>query len=743
MLGQEIKCQQCSQLTVLNLPANESNQANLSSASQQPLFNSSAKPLSVPKAPSKKINLVTPMVILVLIVFGYLGYKEFEKINNDSTTPAGESVITEVKIVEPDSIKEGIAKIEPEPEPVKKIDTGAILKPEVIANVDAARNEKGNLLISNFKDVVEPFAKKHCITCHGPEDDEGDFRMDKLMNTGLIRSEADAEYWQEVLDILNVGEMPPVEEEQPTRDEMTAMLDALYQTTANARDIIASKGTGVMRRMNSREYTNTIQDLLGLTVPANTLPQDRGAFGFDTLGADLNTTPAELQGYIDVGHTLMSKVTADYAFGREVPEKMLSIFGDISRTPKDSEAEELFKRFVIRLYSHQPVSIKMVKDMTAIFKFNRRKSTPFWEATSIAFTCALASPNLIFVVEKDVELDQLDIANRLSLLLWSSVPDLELIKLARDGKLTNPEIYSAQFDRMVQDPKADRFFNTFIHQWLELERLEVVNFDGEIYPKLKEKEAELKEDMTKETLAFMRHLIRKNKPSREIVSADFTMLNTRLAKHYGVKNFNEKKGEFSKVILKGKNKVRGGLLGQGSVQMLTSNGARTSPVERGVYILRKILDSSPPPAPADVPEAEDVTGENQTTRDLLKHHMTTAQCATCHLKIDPLGFGMESFGPLGRWRTHEGKLPIDASGQMTNGKKFDDYQGLLANLAVNDERIARGFVKAVMAYAIGRQIRYTDSGEVTKIIELSRDNDFKLKDLIFQVTKSDVFQTKQ
>ena len=238
-------------------------------------------------------------------------------------------------------------------------------------------------------------------------------------------------------------------------------------------------------------------------------------------------------------------------------------------------------------------------------------------------------------------------------------------------------------------------------------------------------------------------LIMENKPAREIVNADFTMLNSHLARHYGIETPSIDENHFSKVKLEGEHKVRGGILGQGAIQMLTSNGSRTSPVERGVFILRKLLDSSPPPAPADVPEVEDITGEHQTTRDLLKHHMTTAQCATCHAKIDPLGFGMETFGPLGQWRTHEGTLAIDASGQMTNGKKFDDYQGLISSLAVNDERIAKSFVKAIMSYAIGRKIRYTDSGEVEKIIQLSKENQFKLKDLIFQVTTSKTFQTKR
>lgn len=756
MLGEEIVCQVCDGVMVFN---------TLEKDPQNPVERLSPKPSgSAPLATQptlasakSKQGLISGLLIVTLIGLGYIAHTHLndrdDTVDQDSSLTIIETAAEEEAPITPQPLdKKSKKKKRRKPARLaetkatasqKKRDDGAILKSESISDIENSVNEKGNLLISHFEDVVKPFAQEHCIYCHGPKKKKGGFRIDLLMNTGLIRSEADAEHWQEVLDLINTGEMPPPEEDQPAKEEMTAMLDSLYQTTANARDIIASKGAGVMRRLNSREYTNVIKDLLGLTIPEDSLPQDRGAFGFDTLGNELNTTPAELQAYIDVGHSLMTKLTADYSLGREVPKETHSIFGGISRTPKDNEAENLFRRFVLKMYHHQPVPGTMIKDMNSLFKYNRRKGSSFWDAASVSLACALASPNLIYIIEKDVELDQLDIANRLSLMLWSSVPDETLIQLAKQGELTKPEIYAQQFERMIQDDKAHRFFDTFISQWLELDRLELVNFDEGLFPKLKKQEDSLKKSMEQETLSFMRYLIQENKPARDIVNANFTIINAQLAKHYDIRKFRGKKDQFSKVTLKGKDKVRGGLLGQGSVQMLTSNGARTSPVERGVYILRKLLDSSPPPAPADVPEVEDITGEHQTTRDLLKHHMTTAQCATCHVKIDPLGFGMESFGPLGRWRTHEGKLPIDASGQMTNGKKFDNYQGLIASLAVNDERIAKGFVKAVMSYAIGRKIRYTDSGEITKIVQSSKETDFKLRDLIFKIAQSKTFQTKR
>ena len=721
--------------------ANKVSPKLLQSSNTNPRYVNSLSPPS--KNKSKAAPAFLTLVIICLLGIAYL--QQRNKQDNQDNVAAPKDLPSQPTVETTDEPLPTTTKKSDDKDPSTEEPTvaSAILTNEVIPDITSVRNERGNLLISNFEDVVKPFAEQHCISCHGPEKEKGDFRMDKLMNTGLIKTEADAEHWQEVLDMINTGEMPPIEEKQPSKPEVISMLDALYKTTANARDIIASKGNGVMRRLNSREYANVIKDILGLTVPEGSIPLDRGIDGFDTLGIDLSTTPAELQSYIDVSHALMQKLTYDYATGAEIPKESRSIFGALSRDPTNSQVQALFQRFVVKLYRHQPVPSSMINDMTTLFRYNRRKGATFWEATSISLTCALASPNLIYIVERETELDQLDIANRLSLLLWSSVPDKTLIDLARKGELTKPEIYAQQFERMIQDPKAERFFDTFTNQWLELHRLEVVNIDEELFPELKEQEDSLKEHMTKQTQLFMRQLILENKPAREMVNAGYTMLNAPLAKHYGIEASDIEENHFTKVNLEGKDQVRGGILGQGAIQMLTSNGSRTSPVERGVFILRKLLDSSPPPAPANVPEAEDVTGEDQTTRELLKHHMTTAQCAACHAKIDPLGFGMESFGPLGRWRNHEGDLPIDASGQMINGRQFDGFEGLVSSLAANDERIAKGFVKAIMSYAIGRKVRYTDSGEIQNIIQLSKENQFKLKDLIFQVTKSKTFQTKR
>ena len=762
--GSEIKCQVCSTLILIDRPKHvPKGKAPSNSPTTPPILATppKIKGTSIPLASSKRSNpLITVFAILALIglaVFHFIQSQQPTNISNNNPTkkinplplplPAEN---TKTITVKPSvaALENAFASEDNPPdttEPDKSphqdaLSTAAI--PDSDQPLEKVTNNKGELMISHFDTVVRPFTEKHCIKCHGPDKEKGNFRIDKLMNSGLVRSEADAEHWQEALDLINTGEMPPIEEDQPTKDEMTAILGALYQTTGNARDVIASKNSGFMRRLNSREYINSINDLLGISLPEKLIPEDSRIFGFDTFTKDLSTSPAELQGYIDANSFAINKLTADYAAGQKIPQEATLIFKNIPKEPKNSHAYHVFKRFIDHLYKHQPAPDSMIKDMTTLFNYNRKKGASFWEAASVSITCALSSPHFVYILEKETQLTQLEIANRLSLLLWSSIPDQALIDLANQGTLTQPDIYAQQFERMIKDQKAQRFFSAFTEQWLELDRLASINIDENVFPILKKQEDSLKRDMTKETQAFMRQVILDNMPAKNLVTANFTMLNKELAQHYNLNNANVTQHRFTKVKLKGDDKVRGGILGQGAIQMLTSNGSRTSPVERGVFILRKLLDSPPPPAPANVPEAEDVPGENQTTRELLQHHMTTAQCAACHAKIDPLGFGMESFGPLGRWRTHEGKQLIDTSGQMTNGSKFEGYQGLITNLAASDERIAKSFVKAIMSYAIGREIRYTDRGHIDQIIKSSKANDFKLKDLILMVIKSKTFQTK-
>ena len=338
----------------------------------------------------------------------------------------------------------------------------------------------------------------------------------------------------------------------------------------------------------------------------------------------------------------------------------------------------------------------------------------------------------------------------MALLMWGSAsPDAELVELASRKQLLIQKNFVEQVLRMLNDKKSERFYASFVDQWLELDRLDLVVVDGDRFPEVAKKYGDLKVSMRNEVREFLKELIKNNEPASKIAVSDFTMVDPLLAKYYKLDYPRKKKG-FQKVKLKGANLARGGLLGKGAVQVFTSTGSRNSPVERGVYILRKILNRPPPPAPANVPEVEDSEDSSAPLRTLLAHHSTTAQCATCHARIDPLGFGMELFGPMGRMQRFEnqhavnkkGEIHIDTTGQLPNGKTFKSYEQLANLLAKEDEKIARSYVSALMSYTLGRPVGFTDRGQIDKIIDDSRARGFKLAELTFRVCASPYFRTK-
>lgn len=656
-------------------------------------------------------------------------------------------------------------------------------------------------------DIIKPFLDKHCVSCHGPEKQKGKFRVDTLGK--FIKSQDEAEDWQEMLDLINSGEMPPPEKSSskkvalkeedwqeildlirsdkvpthtapvaastapPTDDELAPVLDALYKTTTNARDIISKMKAGKMRRMNRREYINTVQDRLGIRPKEELLPVDPGDFGFDTFREELVMTPTQLESYMSAGKELVDRLVKTAKSQDKMNAKEKYIFGDLSpymvkvatrvKTQKsaakyesvlgtipDSAAGPIFQRYVALLYQGREAPGALVSNMMTVFKAGRACGMNFWESLVDPMVVALSSPNFIYLIEKKQELTQIEIANRMALLLWGAAsPDKELIDLAKSNQLMQQQILASQVLRMLKDEKAERFYNSFIDQWLELERLDLVVIDEALFPDVAKNQSKIANSMRGQVRAYLKELLSTNSPASLLASSDFTMIDPLLAKYYGLK-YPGKKGGFKKITLKGENRLRSGILGTGAIQMLTSTGTRTSPVERGVYILRKFLDRSPPPAPADVPEIEDDASVVRSTRELLAHHSTTVQCAACHDRIDPLGFGMESFGPMGRLQSFENehakdlakKILVDTTGRMPNGDTFSSFAELQKRLVEQEEQIARTYVKALMSYALGRPIGFADREGIDQIIEKSRPRNFALAELTFHVCASTHFKMK-
>ncbi len=360
----------------------------------------------------------------------------------------------------------------------------------------------------------------------------------------------------------------------------------------------------------------------------------------------------------------------------------------------------------------------------------------------------LVSPKFLYKTETgtlagagegaEAPLDAWELATRLSYFLWSSMPDGELRKAAAEGALLKPEGRAAQVRRMMKDPKAAALAHEFAGQWLEFKGFDKHTAVDE--KKFPEFTPELRRDMDRETALFFTHLIREDRPVHEILSADYTFLNERLARHYGVPGVAGE--ELVRVVVDGRQ--RGGLLGQGSLLTKTSRSHRTSPVLRGNWLLQAVLGTPVPPPPSDVPELKEHGPKPATVREMLEQHRASKSCSGCHDRIDPLGFALENFDPIGRWREQdEAGLPLDTSARVKGGAPFTGFEGLRGYLRTQQPQFARHFSRKLLGYALGRQVLPTDKALLQEMQSAAGGDDGRFSAAILRVVESRQFLNKR
>jgi mono/diheme cytochrome c family protein len=366
-------------------------------------------------------------------------------------------------------------------------------------------------------------------------------------------------------------------------------------------------------------------------------------------------------------------------------------------------------------------------------------ATSFEERIGVAIEGLLVSPDFLFRVEKSEtpQISQHELASRLSYFLWSSMPDSELMRAANTGTLRKPQVLRAQISRMLKDPKALALVENFGGQWLETRRLESVAPDREKFPEFEEY---LRMSMRKETDLLFENIIKEDRSILEFIDANYSFLNQRLAEFYGIPNV--KGAEFRKVDLTGT--PRGGILTQASVLTVSSYANRTSPVLRGKWVLENILNAPPPPPPPNVPALDEkATGSSASMRQQMEEHRKNATCASCHSRMDPLGFGLENFNAIGAWRTQDGKFPIDASGQLPDGRKFDGAAALKTILRQDHQAFGQGLTEKMLTYALGRGLERYDKRTVKQIASKIEASDYKFSSLVWEIVNSLPFQMRR
>ena len=426
----------------------------------------------------------------------------------------------------------------------------------------------------------------------------------------------------------------------------------------------------------------------------------------------------------------------------------------------ETNARQVLETFAKRAFRGKTPSAAFLDKLTTLHATRLKAGDSFYKAIREPLSVILASPGFLYLQEAGsteewgqknqtseshspvpILLSKSELASRLSYFLWSAPPDEQLLK----ADLTKPEVIAREVDRMIASPKADEFVSGFVHQWLGMDRLDFFQFDTKQFRDFDESAKAAARREVYETFA---HLLRHNGSLAKLLKSDEIHVNGLLATYYGIEGISG--DEFQRVKLL-KDSPRGGLLGMAAILAMGSNGERTSPVERGAWVLRKLLHTPPPPAPPNVPQITRLENKLLTIRERLLAHQEEPQCLQCHRKIDPIGFGLENFNAAGKWRTEEtyekrgvGKKtwPIDPSSSFYNGHAFKDYFQLRDLIAAKSEDFARGFTEALIEYALGRPYGFTDTALADDIVVKAKTKDFIMREFIVALVTSREFGRK-
>ena len=395
----------------------------------------------------------------------------------------------------------------------------------------------------------------------------------------------------------------------------------------------------------------------------------------------------------------------------------------------------------------RPVPAREIDSYLALVKHAQQQEGSLAEGLAVGIQAILVSPDFLFRLERDRvstskkaahhPISQHELATRLAYFLWSTMPDASLRRAADTGTLRNPRVLAAQVRRMLRDPKSQALAENFGGQWLQFRALESVTRDRDRFPDF---EDYLRLSMRRETALFFEDVIRQDRRILDFIDGRYSFLNERLARHYGVPDVSGP--EFRRVDLS--DTPRGGVLTQGSVLTVSSYATRTSPVLRGRWVLDNLLDAPPPEPPADIPNLDDAKiGTDVSMREQLAIHRTDPTCASCHRRMDPLGFGLENFDAVGAWRTVDGKFPIDATGSLPDGRSFDGPDELRAILKADHQAFEQALTSKLLTYALGRGLERYDKRTVSGIVSRLPEHEYRFSGLILEIVNSLPFQSRR
>lgn len=584
-----------------------------------------------------------------------------------------------------------------------------------------------------FSKQIKPFIKKYCIDCHqNRRPTEAGLSFDPALRTP--GHAAFSEKWKKSAARVKTHDMPPDGLDQPTDEERQMFAEWLQKVK-----FLSPKDPGpfVIRRLTKTEYGNTLHDLLGVdpNIVAS-LPDEVSGEGY------LNSlSPLQLEQYLAISENVLNQVLAPEG---DPPTKIQKqLFGEPTTSESNASAKaRKVARSLARKAYRRPPSAAEVEVLLKVFDLGQQNNLSYYASCRLMLKAILVSPQFLFITPaKEVEtekgivpLDDFQLASRLSYLLWATMPDEELMALADQGKLHEIPVLKDQVTRMLMDPRSRALFDGFGAQWLKLGDLQTRTFDPEKFPQMT---TAMRTAMYDEARLFFESIVRENRSIANFIDSDFTFLNENLASIYGLEK-TVTGPEMRKVKLTNGN--RGGILGMPGVLAATSFPNRTSPVNRGVWVLEQVLGDHVPPAPPNVPALEKQDQKqvaNLTLRERTELHRSEAVCANCHRLLDPIGFGLENFDAIGRWRDQDDNgQAIDASGELPGGKHFSNPKELKTIIAEHNAKFSRNLVERLLAYALCRRLEGYDEIVIDELMQKIAKDDYRMQTLITEVVTS-------
>ena len=597
----------------------------------------------------------------------------------------------------------------------------------------------------DFTTKAQPVLQKFCYDCHSANKLKGGIQVDQLKTT--LDAFQYHRFLENIAHQVEIGAMPPKDDvdadELPTDAERAQLIREIRGLEAKLEkgDFPRNPGRPMIRRLNRNEYNYTVRDVFGINFfPGKEFPADgAGGEGFDNVGDALFVPPVLMEKYLAASKAIITEIYAK----PDLLARVLVAKPSEKLPPKDA-ARMVLKYNASLAFRHMAADDE-VAGMVALADKNLDAGQPFEQAVKAPLQSLLVHPSFLFRSEADQpgnrewRITDYELATRLSYFIWSSAPDRPLLKLASEGKLSDKAVLAQQVERLLNDPRSEAMSRHFAGQWLGFDEVrETSDPDTKRFPTFT---PSLRIAMYRESVEYFNNLIRENRPVMDLVDSRYTYVNEELARHYGIPGVTG--SQMQKVALTDRN--RGGVIGQASILTTTSVPLRTSPVKRGKWILDNLLGTPPPPPPPDagVLPGDDKSPAGLTFRQQLEAHRQKANCAGCHSKIDPLGFGLENFDAVGRWRSTDANgKPVDSKADMAGGLTFSTPAELKEILMQSDELFLKNISRKMLAYSLGRSLEYYDEPVIMDLVKQLRANGLKTRPLVHAIVTSHPFQNR-